>query len=155
MEHPTVPPLGPVRILVVDDFETSRRWVCSNLGTHEQLQVVGEAVDGLAAVQKAQELIPDLILMDIGLAELNGIEAARRIGHLLPSTKIIFLTQNSDVDLVKAAMSNGARGYIVKADAASELLPALEAVMRGERFVSARFNGLRLTGRVGANQHPI
>src|SRR5262249_3631327 len=92
----------PLRVLVVDDFETSRRWVYSKIATHEQLQVVGEAVDGLAAVQKAQELIPDLILMDIGLPDLNGIDAARRICHLVPSAKILFLTQNVDVDVVKA-----------------------------------------------------
>ena len=105
------------------------------------MQVVGEAVDGLDAIEKAWELIPNLILMDIGLPDLNGIEAARRIGHLLPSTKIVFLTQNFDVDVVKAAMSNVARGYVLKGDAASELLPAIEAVMRGEKFVSTRFNG--------------
>jgi DNA-binding NarL/FixJ family response regulator len=119
------------------------------LGTHEQLQVVGEAVDGLDAIEQAWELIPDLILMDIGLPDLNGIDAARRIGHLLPSAKIIFLTQNVDVDVIKAAMSNRARGNIVKEDAASELLPAVEAVMRGEMFVSARLNGLRRTGPRG------
>jgi len=153
MSNVPVAAMAPVRILVVDDYEDSRRWTCSKLGAHEQLQVVGEAVDGLDAIEKAWELIPDLILMDIGLPDLNGIDAARRICHLLPSTKILFLTQNVDVDVVKAAMSNGARGYIVKADAASELLPALEAVMRGERFVSARFNGLRRTGSVGANPY--
>src|SRR5262249_17509135 len=100
MSNAPITALAPIRILVVDDDKDSRRWACSMLGTHEQLQVVGEAVDGLDAIEQAWELIPDLILMDIGLPDLNGIDAARRIGHLLPSTKILFLTQNVDEDVI-------------------------------------------------------
>jgi DNA-binding NarL/FixJ family response regulator len=102
------------------------------------LEIVGEATDGLEAVQKAQELNPDLVLLDIGLPNLKGIEAAHRIGELVPKAKILFVTQNDDADVVKAALNNGAHGYIWKVDAGPELLAGIEAVLRGQRFVSRR-----------------
>jgi len=100
------------------------------------LQVVGEASDGLEAVQKAVELRPDLILMDIGLPTLNGIEAARQIRKLAPESKIIFLSQESSAEFVQEAFRLGACGYIVKTRAESELLTALETVISGKKFVS-------------------
>ena len=92
-----------VRVLVVDDFEPWRQQVCSMLQTRPELPVVAEAGDGLEAVQKAQELKPDLILLDIGLPNLNGLEAANRIRQVAPDASIIFLTQNNDKDVVRAA----------------------------------------------------
>jgi len=127
-----------VRVLVVDDFEPWRDFVRSALKTLPELQVVGEACDGLEAVQKSQELQPDLILLDIGLPTMNGIESARRIKQLAPGAKILFTSENSDVDVIRVALSDGARGYVLKADAARELLPAIAAVLRGDRFVSKR-----------------
>jgi DNA-binding NarL/FixJ family response regulator len=129
-----------VRVLVVDDFEPWRYVVCSMLKGQTELQIVGEVADGLEAVQKAQELKPDLILLDIGLPNLNGIEAAIRIRQVAPGAKIIFLTQNSDKDIVQAALSTGAHGYVLKTDAA-ELLIATTGVLDGNDFVS---NGVRL-----------
>lgn len=104
----------------------------------EELHVVGDAADGLEAVQKAQRLQPDVILLDIGLPNVNGIEAASRIAQIAPSTKILFLTQNTDVDVLQAALSNWAQGYVLKVDAGCDLMPAIKAVLRGERFVSSR-----------------
>ena len=101
------------------------------------LQVIGEVSDGLEAVQQAVELQPDLILLDIGLPSLNGIEAARQIRKLIPESKIIFLTQESSADVVQEALSLGARGYVVKTMAESELLTAVEAVLLGKTFVSS------------------
>jgi CheY-like chemotaxis protein len=101
------------------------------------LELIGELSDGLAAVQKAEELSPDLILLDIGLPTLNGIEAARQIRKLVPSAKIIFLSLESSGDVVQEAVGLGAKGYVVKALAGSELLPAVEAVLQGKLFVSA------------------
>ena len=99
-----------VRALVVDDFEPFRQFTVSMLQTKQEFQVVGEASDGLEAVQKAEELQPDLILLDIGLPTLNGIEAAHRISRLVPGAKILFVSQENDTDLIAAALSNGAKG---------------------------------------------
>jgi DNA-binding NarL/FixJ family response regulator len=125
-----------VRILVVDDFEPFRRFVCALLAARPELQVIGEASDGLQAMQKAEELQPDLILLDIGMPALNGIEAAHRISRLVPAAKILFVSQENDKDVVAAALSDGAKGYLRKQNAGTELLSAVEVVLRGNRFVS-------------------
>jgi DNA-binding NarL/FixJ family response regulator len=128
-----------IRILVVDDFEPWRRFVASALQKHSHLQIVFEASDGLQAVRKAEELQPDLILLDIGLPTLNGIEAARRIRSLAPNAKILFLSENDSSDIAEAALNTGAKGYVIKSDAGRELLTAIWAVLGGKQFVSARF----------------
>ena len=125
-----------VRVLVVDDYEPFRRFVCSTLDQRPDLQVIGEASDGLEAVRKAEELKPDLIVLDIGLPSLNGIEVARRIRKLCPECKIVFVSQESSADVAQEAFSLGAMGYVVKAHAGSELLAALEEVCQGRQFVS-------------------
>jgi CheY-like chemotaxis protein len=122
------------------------------LQTQPELQVIGEVTDGLEAVQKAQDLQPDLILLDIGLPKLNGIEAARRIRKLSPKSKILFVSQESSADLVQEALRTGACGYVVKTDAGSELLTAVSAVLRGENFVGSRFAGRDFTG--GSDARP-
>ena len=127
-----------IRVLVVEDFEPWRNFVCSTLQSEPGLQVIGEVSDGSEAVQKAEELKPDLVLLDIGLPTLNGIEAAKRIHQIVPEARILFLTQNNDLDVLRTAMTNGARGYILKMDAEGELIRAIVAVMRGEKFVSRR-----------------
>jgi len=125
-----------VRVLVVDDHEPFRNFVGATLQARPELQVIGEASDGLEAVQKAEELRPDLILLDIGLPTLNGIEVSHRISRLVPSASVLFLSQENDADLVATALSNGARGYVLKLDAGQELLLAVESVLRGQRFTS-------------------
>ena len=121
---------------MVDDFEPWRRYVSSTLRKEPGWQVVGEASDGLEAFQKAVELEPDLILLDIGLPTLNGIEAARRIREIVPEAKIIFLSEESSPVTVQEAMSLGARGYVVKTVAAIDLVTAVETVLAGMKFVS-------------------
>ncbi|HEY6384241.1 MAG TPA: response regulator transcription factor [Candidatus Acidoferrum sp.] len=121
---------------MVDDFEPWRRFACLTLRKKPGLQVVGEASNGLEAFQKAVELQPDLILLGIGLPSRNGIEAARRIREIVPEAKIIFLSEESSVDVVQEAMSIGASGYVFKTMAASELLTAVETVLSGLKFVS-------------------
>ena len=126
-----------VRVLVVDDYEPWRRFVASEFQKLPELEIVGEASDGLGAVQQAGELHPDMILLDIGLPTLNGLEAANRIRQVAPDAKIIFLTQNSDRDVVRAAWSTGARGYVLKTDAGGELYPAMVGVLDSDNFVSS------------------
>ena len=128
--------LSTVRILVVDDFEMFRQFVVEVLGKRPELQVVGEASDGLEALQKAVELRPDLILLDIGLPSLNGIEVARQMRSLVPESKIIFLTQESSSDVVQEALSLGARGYVTKNMVRADLFAAVETVLSGMTFVS-------------------
>jgi DNA-binding NarL/FixJ family response regulator len=141
---------SPIRILVVEDYEQFRRFVCSTLGKKPELQIIGEASDGLEAVQKAEELQPDLIVLDIGLPSLNGIEAAQRIRKLSPESKILFVSQEHSMDVVQGAFAAGAGGYIVKTDAGSELLEAVSAVLRGEQFVGRRFSAHNFVGVLDA-----
>jgi DNA-binding NarL/FixJ family response regulator len=126
-----------VRVLVVDDHEPFRQFVCSTLQKRPELQVIGEASDGLEAVQKAEELKPDLILLDIGLPTLNGVDVSRRISMIVPGAKILVVSQNNDADVARAVLSDGASGYVLKLDANRELLRAVEVVLQGGRFVSA------------------
>jgi DNA-binding NarL/FixJ family response regulator len=130
-----------VRVILVDDYTPYRLFVSSTLQNHPKLQIVCEVGDGFKAVQKATELKPDLILMDIGIPTINGIEAARRILEVLPETKILFVTENRSTEIAEQALRIGASGYVVKSNAANELLPAVEAVLQGKRFVSAGIEG--------------
>jgi CheY-like chemotaxis protein len=121
------------------------------------LQVIGEASDGSEAVQKAEELQPNLIMLDLGLPTLNGIEAARQILKLVPKVNIIFLTQESSDDVVQEALNLGALGYVVKAHAGSELLAAVEAVCKGRQFVGSAVvgRGAPISYRIDANKRLI
>ncbi len=134
-----------VRVLVVDDYEPFRRFVCSTLEKRPELQIVGEASDGIEAVRKAEELQPDLIVLDIGLPKLNGIEAARRIQKLSPQGKILFLSQESSADVVQEALRSGGSGYILKLHAANDLLTAVETVRQGGQFIGDGLSGHRFT----------
>jgi DNA-binding NarL/FixJ family response regulator len=121
-------------ILLADDFELWRRLVWSIVKQEPGLEITCEASDGLEAVQKAKELRPDLILLDIGLPKLDGIEAARRIRQVSPNSKIVFLTMDNSPEVAQAALSTGAQGYVHKARVQSDLLPAIDTVLRGEQF---------------------
>lgn len=138
--------ISPFRVLVVEDSKPFRNFICSTLANRPELQIVGDVEDGLQAVQKAEELRPDLIVLDIGLPSLNGIKVARQIRKLSPESKILFVSQESSADVVQEALGTGAHGYVVKTDARSELLEAVSAVLRGERFVGKRFSGHDFVG---------
>jgi len=132
-----------MRILVVDDFEGWRRQVRLLFQARPQWQIIAEVSDGLEAVQKVADLKPDLIVLDIGLPKLNGIEAARGMRHLSPTSTIVFLSLNNDPDVVRAALSTGALGYVHKTDVQRDLLPAIEAVLQGKQFVSSSIKGYK------------
>jgi DNA-binding NarL/FixJ family response regulator len=147
-----------IRILIVDDFENWRRQVHSLIQARPTWQIIAEASDGSEAVQKAEGLKPDLILLDIGLPKLNGIGAAKRIRQCSPSSKIIFLSQNSDLDVVRAALGTGGLGYVLKTDAGRELLPAVDAVLQGKQFVSSGLKAYQFTDtsvRKAAHRHDV
>lgn len=121
----------------MDDFAPWRSVIRSMLQERAEFRVIGEASDGLESVQKAEELQPDLILLDLGLPTLNGLEAAFRIRQCSPKSKILFLSEISFRDIIEEALRTGGDGYVVKHDAASDLLPAVEAIFQGKRFVSS------------------
>lgn len=145
-----------VRVLVVEDYEPFRRFVCSTLEKRPELQVIGEASDGLEAVQQAEALQPDLILLDVGLPSLSGIEAARRIRKLSPKSKILFVSQESSADVVQEALRIGALGYVIKTHAGIDLLAAVDAVHQGVPFVSSGLSGhvSELSNTQGSNRSP-
>lgn len=128
--------MSSVRVLVVEDFVAFRRVISSILRKRRELQIICEVSDGLEAVQKAAELKPDLILLDIGLPKVNGIEAARQILNLAPKSKILFVSQESSAEVMLEALSVGALGYVVKSHLGGDRLAAVESVISGKQFVS-------------------
>ena len=130
------------RVLVVDDFEPWRRHIRSALRNHPQWQIVGEAGDGLEAIEQAQALRPDLILLDVSLPTVDGIESAPRILAAHPHVKILFLSEHRSPDVVEAAFATKASGYLLKSEAGRELLSAMQTIMDGKQFVSAKLGAI-------------
>jgi|SRR5215475_1085087 len=131
--------MEPVRIrsiLIADDYAPWRERVGSLLREYAELQSVSETADGIEAVQKARELRPDLILLDLHLPRLNGIEAAQQIHEAVPDGAILFASMDKDADTVRKTLQTGAMGYVLKTDAGSELWPAVLAVLQKKQYLS-------------------
>ena len=133
-----------IRVLVVDDHESWRGFASKILQRVPEFRVVGEASDGVQAIRLAQQLQPDLIVLDIGLPQLNGIEVARRICFLSPKSKVVFMSGNRSKEIAKEALRTGGCGYVVKWAAASDFLAAVKAALQGRRFISAGVDGFDL-----------
>jgi DNA-binding NarL/FixJ family response regulator len=131
----------PVRVLMVDDHDVVRRGIRSILSAEEDLEIVGEAAAGLEGVRKAEELKPDLILLDISLPDISGIDVAVRLRKSAPDSQILFLSQHDSVQAASSALKTGARGFVAKADAARELPVAIRTVLDGKIFLSERLSG--------------
>jgi DNA-binding NarL/FixJ family response regulator len=130
------------RTLIVEDYEEYRQFLRLTLLKETKFVVVGEALDGLQALQQAEELQPDLILLDLSVPKLNGMEACRRIRKVSPRSKVVILSQESSPDVVEAALRLGAVGYLLKSDAI-DLPQALDAILPGAVFVSPRLKNYR------------
>ena len=127
-----------VRVLVVDDVEDWRKSIVLLLKEDPTIEIVGEASDGVDAVQMAQEMQPTVILLDIGLPRLDGMQVAGWMRKLSPDSKIIFVSQQIDLDVVHAAMEIGAYGFVLKSDIVESLSSAIHAAIRGEKFMSCK-----------------
>jgi DNA-binding NarL/FixJ family response regulator len=143
------------KVLVVDDYKTFRTVLCSILQLRNDLQIVGEASDGWEAVQKAKALQPDLVLLDVALPTLNGIQVARRLRDLVPYAKILFVSLEFSSDVVREALNMGGSGYVHKVHVGSELLPAIEMVLEGKRFVSSGLKFSEGTNPPAPHRHEI
>jgi DNA-binding NarL/FixJ family response regulator len=135
-----------VRILLADDHEIVRRGVRSLLEDRNDLQIVGEAATGWEAVAQAKELKPDVVVLDISMPDLNGLEATREILAILPRSEVLILTRHESEELARGALEAGARGYILKSDAGRDLVSAVEAMAQHKPFFTSRISEIILDG---------
>jgi DNA-binding NarL/FixJ family response regulator len=127
-----------IRILVVDDHEQWRRLVISELLKKPECEIVGQVDDGPEAIDAAARLTPDLILLDVGLPSITGTEVARRVLAIVSEVKILFLSAHLEPEIVRATLAAGGHGYVLKSEAGDDLLIAIETIMQGRPFISAR-----------------
>jgi DNA-binding NarL/FixJ family response regulator len=135
-----------VRILIADDHEVVRRGLCTLLQTHEGWEICGEAKDGREAVEMAKQMKPDVVILDVGMPNLNGLAATRQLAQQNPNQKIIVLTITDSDEVIREALDAGARGFVLKSDAARDLVSAVEALQRGRMFFTPRVNDMVLAG---------
>lgn len=121
---------------MVDDHTVFRKQVCAFLETQPGFEVIGEASDGLEGIRQAQELQPDVIVLDVSMPTLGGIEAAVRMRKVAPKSGIVFLSQHNSEGVAKAALATGADAFVTKVSAATDLIPAVQAVLEGKNFIS-------------------
>jgi RNA polymerase sigma factor (sigma-70 family) len=128
--------MNKIRVLLVEDYTIVRKGLRSLLSKEEGIEVVGEAGNGREAVNKVQQLLPDIVLMDIGMQHLNGLEATRQIKRRFPDTKVLILTVYTNEEYIFQTLIAGASGYVVKKAAPEELVSAIKAVYQGESYLS-------------------
>jgi DNA-binding NarL/FixJ family response regulator len=143
-----------IRVLIVEDHETVREGLRLIIDTQEDMQVCGEAGDGREAIRRAQELIPDVLLMDISMPGLNGLTAAAKLKRVAPQIKILTLTRHTDEAYLQELLQAGVSGYVLKQSAASELLRAIRAVASGGNYLDPAMTGKVFGNYVGKSAKP-
>ena len=127
--------MNKIKVLVVDDHAIMRDGIRALLGLHDDIEIVGEASEGKEAIEKAQQLIPDVVIMDIAMPGMDGLEATRRIGKKNPKIKVLVLTQYDNKEYILSVIKAGAAGYVPKRALGSELVSAIRAVDKGDSFL--------------------
>src|SRR6202046_2547469 len=135
-----------LRILIADDHEVVRQGLCNLLQTHDGWEICGQARDGREVVEMAKQLKPDVVVLDIGMPNLNGLAATRQLAQQNPEQKIIVLTITDSDQVIREALDAGARGFVLKSDAARDLVSAVEALQRNRMFFTPRVNDMVLAG---------
>jgi DNA-binding NarL/FixJ family response regulator len=135
-----------LRILIADDHEVARKGIRSILESHLGWEVCGEVKDGREAVESASTLKPDVLLLDIGMPNLNGLDAARQILAISPDARILILTVHDSEQMVREVLAAGARGFLLKSDAGRDLIAAVEALQHGRTFFTSRVSQMMLDG---------
>jgi DNA-binding NarL/FixJ family response regulator len=143
------------RILIADDHEIVRRGIRTMLENHPGWDVIGEAADGREAVQRAAELKPDLVLIDIGMPNLNGLDAARQIREICPMAHILVLSMHDSEQVVRDVLAVGARGFLLKSDAGRDLVAAVEALQRRRTYFTSKVAELVLDGYLNRDLNPV
>lgn len=138
--------MGTFRILVADDHEVVRKGLCALLTTQPDWEVCGEAGDGREAVDKVQKLRPEVVILDIGMPSLNGLEATRQILKTNPGTRVLILTLHDSDQVVREVLNAGARGFLLKSDAARDLVAAVEALRRDKTYFTSKVAAMVLEG---------
>lgn len=138
--------MNKIRVLLADDFEVVRRGVRAILEQQPDIEVVGEVCDGRQAVQKTGELAPDVVVIDISMPELNGIDATRQIRHASPDTEVVVLTRHNSEAMTRGVLKAGARGYVLKSDMGSDLMRAIRTVAQHAPYLTASASEVVLAG---------
>jgi DNA-binding NarL/FixJ family response regulator len=146
--------MPPLKVLIADDHEIVRQGLRSMLEAQRDCQVVGEAGDGRQAVTLTKELNPDVVILDIGMPTLNGLEATRQILKMRPQTKVLILTMHESDSVIREVLDAGARGYILKTDAGRDLVTAVDSLRRNKTFFTSRVSQMILDGFLKGDPRP-
>jgi DNA-binding NarL/FixJ family response regulator len=146
--------MPPLKLLLADDHEIVRQGLRSMLEAQRDCQIIGEAADGRQAVTMTKELNPDVVILDIGMPSLNGLEATRQILKIRPQTKVLILTMHESDSVIREVLDAGARGYILKTDAGRDLVSAVESLRRNKTFFTSRVAQMILDGFLKGDSRP-
>jgi DNA-binding NarL/FixJ family response regulator len=146
--------MNKLRILVADDHEIVRRGICEVLSAHAGWELCGEAFDGRSAVEQVKQLKPDIVILDVGMPNLNGLDAARQILHYNPRQRVLILTITDTDQVVRAVLDAGAKGYLSKSDAAKDLVSAVESLERNRSYFNSRVGRIVLNGFLNRGTRP-